>query len=129
MAFDHGSSGQSEASGFPFSQDDTPAVQHKHSHISGKPLSARRGPGRPRKDKPSPRSAKKSIGLKLKGWKRTAPTSKTSVVYENKRYMNKHNASKQQICTTFQTELNRPDTTQMKILTNNDIKEAAYFIP
>lgn len=56
--------------GFPFSQDDVPTEQHKHSHVSGKPFSVRRGPGRPRKDRPSPRSSKKSIGLKLKGWKR-----------------------------------------------------------
>jgi len=57
-------------SSFSFSQEDGSAIRHKHSHMSGKPLSLRRGPGRPRKDRPCTRSSKKSIGLKLKRWKR-----------------------------------------------------------
>ncbi|XP_033611222.1 histone-lysine N-methyltransferase 2C [Cryptotermes secundus] len=67
----HGSSEQAGTTdaAFPLSQDDGSTALHKHSHFSGKPLSLRRGPGRPRKDRLSSKSSRKSAGLKLRRWK------------------------------------------------------------
>ncbi|PSN55744.1 hypothetical protein C0J52_04797 [Blattella germanica] len=70
MALGHGSSEQAVPSSSSFSQSLDDASTAPHKHFSGKPLSIRRGPGRPRKDKPASRASKKPIGLKLKRWKR-----------------------------------------------------------
>lgn len=64
------------SSSFPPSQEESPSSElcilpQKISHLTGKPINIKRGPGRPRKEKLSTNlKAKKSHGVKLKKWKR-----------------------------------------------------------